>query len=256
MFNFLKSKKEILLSDMHDIYAGLYKAGESRKEYAKNWSEFAKYAKVMIMTQNSNVTAELDRFVDLCTKYAESQTRLAEAEMRNAEDFRDVAERFSVVYRGNNEYIDQKRKFRELEAELKEAKAKNEAESAKPTYAKVQAKLEANINRLKDAKKEAYELTKQRLRDLIDIRNKYNAFKIRRFCHGWSLLGTVLKQEGQTMTEILQKIGECLEALAACGAEGTEKLAEAVQEQVEAAPAADYAPSEPVESNPNFGGYD
>lgn len=190
----------------------------------------------------------------LCAKYGESQSRLAEAEIRNSEDFRDVAERFTVVYRANNEYIDQKRKFRELEEALKNAIKKNEEESQKSNYAKNQAKLEANIKKLRTEKKEAYELTKQKLRDLIDTRNKYNAFKIRRFCHGWSLLGEALKAEGQTMSQVLDQISECLSSLS-LSKEAAAEVQQAVQDQVAAAPATNYA-EQPVESNPSFGGYD
>jgi hypothetical protein len=264
MFNFLKSKKEVLLTDMHEIYGGLVSAGEGRAKYAKSWLEFANYVKIMILTQNSEIESHMDRFVDLFAQIAACHERLSAAEIRNAEDFRDVAERFSVVYRQNDEYIDQKRKFREYEAELKEAILKNETESKKPNYQKYQAKLEANIERLKGLKKEALEETKRRLQVLINTREKYNNFKVRRFTQGWLKYGTALKQESEKEVELLTQVEELLNELKGQLESGTvQKVEAAITEQVGNAPATPYdstnaaeAPNEEVTTNPTFGSYE
>lgn len=259
MFNFLKSKKEVLLSDMHEIYGGLVNASEGRAKYAQSWIEFSNYVKLMILTQNPQVESHMDRFVDLISQIAACQTRLSAAELRNAEDFRDVAERFSVVYRSNEEYIQQKRKFREYEADLKDAIAKNEAESHKPNYAKNQAKLEGKIQTLKGLKKEALEETKKRLQFLIDTREKYNNFKIRRFAQGWLKYGTALKEESEKEVELLAQVEELLNKLKDELESGTvQKVEAAISEQVANAPASAYDSTNEAGATNNspFGSYE
>ena len=262
MFNIFKSKKEILLTEMHEIYAGLFAASEGRKKYAQSWVELANYIKLMILTQNPQIEGKLDRFVDLFGQIGQCHSRLAEAELRNAEDFRDVAERFSVVFRSNDEYIQQKRKFREYEADLKEAIAKNETEKSKSNYAKNQAKLEGNIERLKGLKQEALDETKRKLQVLIDTREKYNQFKVRRFTHGWTTYGTALKTESEKEAELLTQVEELLNELKGELESGTaQQVTEAIKQQVDAAPdlpdaPAAETPNEDVTTNPSFGSYE
>ncbi|EAX92633.1 hypothetical protein TVAG_421570 [Trichomonas vaginalis G3] len=237
MFNFLKSKKEILVNDMKEVYEGLKGAAEGRMKYANGWKDFANYTKIMVLSQNSTIQPQMDRFVDLFTKVAECQQKIAEAELRNAEDFNDVSERFAVVFRKNNEYNDQKRTFREYEANLKDAIAKNEAESKKPNYAKSQQKLEAAIEKYKSLKAEALELTKQRLRDVIEAREAYNKFKVRRFQHGWILYGQTLRDESQKEASYLKQIEELLLSLKSDLESGKiSEIQDQIQTHIEAAP--------------------
>lgn len=237
MFKIFKSKKEVLVSDMKEVYDGLRSAAEGRQKYAQNWKDFGNYVKVMVLSQNSTLEEQMNKLCELFTAISDCQKNIADAELRNAEDFNDVQERFTVVYRKNEEYNNQKRQFRDYEAELKDAIAKNEAESKKANYTKNQQKLEANIERLRKLKAEALELTKQKLQDVIEAREAYNVFKVRRFKHGWTTYGTTLKEESEKEAKYLQQVEDLLLTLKTDLESGKlGEIRDKLQDQVNAAP--------------------
>jgi len=267
MFSLFQSKKEVLLSEIHTVHAGLHAAGESRMKYADSWTKFGQFVKSLVLTQNGDIESYMDRLISLFEQISESQRRLAAAEIRNSEDFRDVAERFSVVFRSNEEYIEAKRIFRELKSKLKDAIQLNDTESKKPTYEKNKAKLEANIEKLREQSRQQLEKTKATLDVLIQVREKYNKFKVRRFTQGWTLYGNALKVESAKEAELLGQVEELLNELKA-RLEGKEldTVTEALQNQLTQQPAPMEAMpeindkladgDEQITTNPQFDSYE
>ena len=207
------SRKENLLSDMNDIYKGLNEASLNRSKYARSWSEFGKRMSLMLKTQNPNVTKYLDQFQELYNEIGKSHQRLAEEELRNSEDFRDVIERFTVVYRSNQDYVELKNAYQVDCDSLKNAIYKDEIESKKPTYEQQKSKLQLAIEKARENKKNSLEKVIESLKKIIEIREKYNKFKVRRFREGWARYGLALKNESEKETELLERIKELLNNL-------------------------------------------
>ena len=251
MFNIFRNKKDVLLDDMMAVYNGLIAAGEGRKQYAQDWINFAKLTKEMLMIQNPSLELSYDKAIEYFTQIAECQNRLALAEIRNAEDFRDVSERFSVVYRCNQEYNESKRIFRETAIDLQEAEAKLQVEKSKPNNEKVQQKLEGQVESLKEKKQHELDTTKQLLRKLIEERNKYNQFKVRRFTQGWTTYANALQEESEKESVLLEQAQSFFEDLAQHLEAGTyEELNKRLQEQLakEPAPAIDVSQEQTTEN--------
>ena len=118
---------------------------------------------------------------------------LSDEEIRNSEDMRDIVERYFVVDRANKHYMECKSLYAKAGEALENAKNKNTLEMNKASYEKNRFKLEAAIDKAKTAKATALDNLKQSIRDLIEARKKYDAFKIRRLISGWTRYGNALK---------------------------------------------------------------
>lgn len=213
MKKLFQSDKDLAVAEMKEIYKYLITAGNERIRYSEFLREFGANMREMVVSQNEDVIEYMDRFRDLFTQISECQYRLAKAEMRNAEDFNDVSERFFVYYRVNDEYKLVKEKFNKCSKDLKEARQKNEVESQKATYHKNKEKLIANIEKLVELKRELLEQTKCKLEYLIKCRELYASFKIRRFKEGWTNYGRALKTESERELAIIGKIEDLLNEL-------------------------------------------
>ena len=66
------------------------------------------------------------------------------------------------------------------------------------------------IETARSEKRTALENLKQSIRDLIDFRQKYNAFKIRKLVSGWTRYGTALKTASESELEAFKAIQHIL----------------------------------------------
>lgn len=240
-----QSKKRILLHDMVAIQKFLANSAEYHDSYADTWAKMGETLKNMIVSQNSAISDQMERFAVCLKEIADCHKRITAAETRNSEDFNDVIERYEVLYRTHNEYLDAKKKFQNANAKLREALDLEMYNKARPDWDKLQEKTEINVTKCKEAKVAALEDTKVKLATLIETRKKYNLFKVRRFRQGWIRYGTTLKTESENEIEIINKIQGILNEIRGIkdvNPEDLNKIETAVTKQLEEAPQPQFTP--------------
>ncbi|KAK8834330.1 hypothetical protein M9Y10_032775 [Tritrichomonas musculus] len=226
------SKKDQLCKDMDVVYHGLHNASEARLQYAKGWEDFGKTSAIMLTSQIPELETQFQELEKLFTEVANIHRQLAQEESRNAEDFRDVIERFSVVYRVSEEYSTRKQQWKEACDNFDSANKKIEIEKLKGTYQKNQAKLEANLAAAKKEKSDFLRRIKRKCQQLIDEKNKYNKFKIRRFRSGWTRYSNALKVASEAEIDVYGRIRDYLSQLNIENPEAAKVAEAAVNEQL------------------------
>jgi hypothetical protein len=238
---FALGDKDAVLRDMITSMKGFFSAGEGRQKYSAAWRSLAAKFAPMLASQSTEVRPKVDTLCDLLQQLADAEDALGVSEIRAAEDFRDVIARYDVLFRRNEEYLQAKREFRLAKDALARAKAADTAESTKASYEKSKYRLQAAVFQARDILKKTIEIFRGRTEALIDTRNRYTAFKIRRLAHGWTLYGNALRQNCEAELGILQQVKDVLAELRSAGeiaAEVVGEVEETIGQQLAEAPAA------------------
>jgi tetratricopeptide (TPR) repeat protein len=236
---FALGEKDAVLRDMISSMKGLFTASEERRKYSTKWQTLAKRLSAILISQVPDAKSQAESLSESLNKIADAELSLSTAEGRAAEDFRDIIERYEVLFRTNEEYLQAKSQYEDAAVASKKAVDADIAGSTKPTYVeKTKYTLQANMTRTKDLQKRALETFKEKATAMIDARNRYTAFKIRRLTHGWILYGTTLKQTAETEIETMTSIkGILVDFRAKGGNEETIAQAEVeIQKQIQEAP--------------------
>lgn len=209
----LVQKKDKNVEEMEQIYQGLKLAATNRHKYALKWTAWNQSLSSLCISQNPDVSDKFNTIVELTNKIGEIEESLAKDEDRNAEDYRDVIERFNAVLRKNYKYIDAKQAYKTASMKLNEAKAKDVSEQAKPTYEQKRFKLQQVIEQAKEKKRQKLEELKDTLRDLIEHRDRYNKFKIRRLAEGFTRYGSAIKTVCDDAIPVLEELNDAVRDL-------------------------------------------
>ena len=251
------SKKTIMLQDLTTVHKYLESAAQARTKYSETWAVLAQNLQTMLAGQTTTISAQITDFTHLVKEIGEIHKRLSEHELRNSEDFRDIIERYEVMYRANLEYISAKEEFNSSSKNLDAARKRDEADQSKPDYeGKRKIKNENEIEKLKSQKARALDLVKEKLNKLIEEREKYNKFKVRRLCEGWSRYGHALKVESENESAAIDRIQECLQEMKAHNSfnpSDLQHIEKSLEEHINAAPAPEPTPvpvEEPVKAEP------
>lgn len=181
------------INDMREVTHGLRAAADARTKYSQLIAQIGENIFELAKSQNPDYEEGFSKLNEQLKQVSEIEKTLSEEEARNSEDFRDVVERYFVVSRANRTYMECKNAYAKAGEALEAAKNKNTLEMNKATYEKNRFKLEAAIDKAKHTKATALDNLKQSIRDLIEARKKYDAFKIRRLVSGWTRYGNALK---------------------------------------------------------------
>ena len=206
-FNSLMTNKNVKIQDMIDTYQYLRTAGMARRNYANSWVVLGQKLKTMVCSQTDSMSSKFDTFISYLEQLEQSELRLADREIRSAEDFRDVFERYAVMFRTADDTIASKTKFRNVSAKME--KSRNSLEAAKSksnTKPEKIAKKEAKVEKLMNEKKEALDKLIADYKAIIEVREKYNQFKLRRFSECFKTYGSSLRSEMEEQSQIYEKI--------------------------------------------------
>lgn len=209
----LVQKKDKNVEEMQGIYDGLKLTATNRIMHAKKWTAWNQSLSNLGHTQNPDAAPKFEAIVEITNKIGEIEETLGKEEDRNAEDYRDIIERFHCLMGKNHKYIDAKHNYKAATQKVQEAKAKDAMEQSKPTYEQKKFKLLQAIEQAKDKKRQRLEELKDSLRDLIDHRGRYNKFKVRRLCEGWSRYGNALKTSIEEEISALQELQDAVNDL-------------------------------------------
>jgi hypothetical protein len=163
------------------------------------------------------VDAELPEF---STCYSDLSTRLSEAlslesdvtsaEERETEDLNDIAARFEVVFRIQQECVDARAKLQACRERI--AKAQRALSQDAERGGAHRGQLEIELRQAIEAKKQAIAYTDAKLEEQIAIREKYTAMKVRRFRHAYEHLGDVMGGSFRKEASVLKSLQISLSA--------------------------------------------
>lgn len=205
-----QSRKDQLCNDMSIVYGELLTTTKHRKAFAQSWISLGEKLRNLGVSQVPELQEKFDQLSELFGKVGNVHNNLAAAEERRAEDWRDVIERFAVVYRVNEEYVERKNEWKEAENKFTVVKSLYQIETTKPSFEKNKAKLEANLEAAKETKKKKLHAFKVKVAHLIKAKDDYNKFKVQRFRQGFTQYGEKFQQALQEELEILNQIKELL----------------------------------------------
>jgi hypothetical protein len=208
---FTLGHKDSILNDMVVSAKAMIGAGERRLKYANDWKEIGPIMSHLVVSQSPDVAEKMTAAVTILNQVSEVEGKLAQDEMRNGEDFRDVIERYEVLFRTNEVYLESKQRLRSANEDLDASIEKDKREALKPTYERNRPKLEISISKAKDGKRVAVEKSKEAIRNLINAREKYTRFKVRRLKQGWIRYGTGLSTTCEKEIELFTRLRNILE---------------------------------------------
>jgi hypothetical protein len=108
MAGFIASHKDRLCNELLATYQYLCACVESRRDYAESWTRLGNSICAMGSEQVPEVQQSFRDLRALFEEISQIHMTLALAEDRTAEDWRDVIERYSVVFRVNDAHNEQK----------------------------------------------------------------------------------------------------------------------------------------------------
>jgi hypothetical protein len=203
---FAISTKDSVITDMATSADALIAAGENRQVYAASWLRLSEQLNRLVISQYPAIEVKLTSLSQLITQISEAEQKLADSEIRNGEDFRDIVARYEVVYRCSEAYLQTQTTFKTATEVLTQALKKQETESQKPDYEKVKVKIEAAVATATTNKRNSLEAAKTAILDLIRERQKYRKFKIRKLREGWSKYAAVLKSTADVETGVFNQV--------------------------------------------------
>jgi hypothetical protein len=220
MAGVLASRKDRVCTDLIAVHQGLVTALKARRDYAESWTDLGKTAAAMASLQIPPLAEQFTKLSDLFNEVAQIHLKLADAEDRNADDWRDVFERFDVVFRYNDQYNEAKFKYAEVTNELSQLQARIETEKAKQSWGKNELRYTQQEASAKAARIAALDRYRQILTLLRDAKIAYNKFKIRQLRHGWKLYAAALREAAEAEMDVFGRIKEHLQGLSVEGAQG------------------------------------
>jgi hypothetical protein len=240
MAGLLATGRELLCEDLLATHGGLVAALQARRAYARAWSHLGSALHALASAQLPALAPAFERLSALLAGVAEIHAALADAEEANAEDFRDIFERFAVLYRQALVNSEAKAGFAGARAAHAAAAQAVAAARGTPAWAKAELRLlqqEAGAKAMLRAARDRYRAT---LRELARVREAYTAFKIRRLRAGFLRYARALREASERERGAFARIAELLGAL------GPGEAAAAVGAQLAAAPPGAAAPGAAV----------
>lgn len=196
--------KKACLGEIDQIVASGKKAVGFHQEEIKCLHTFADKLSELVAAEAPEFVEKAKRMAALVTGVADQETVLCEAEDRLTEDMSDLSIRYDALAKlkqtvdsARSSYQSACKKVEACEAAIKADEEKGGAKKAK---------LEAELQKLNDAKKDARSILCDNIEKYIDQKEKYAAFKANRLEHGFSNLATTVKSTSEVAIHLLEQL--------------------------------------------------
>ena len=206
-----QAKKNPVLENIKALYHSIARMSSNRVEYAQRLSDFSTNIQEMIRVVCPDVQEAMSAVGAVFSKIVQCNAELAAKEERVSEDIRDLVERFSVVNRANENYMKQTENYANASNKLIDALAEELAQKEKVGYEKIRPKIEAAITKAKIEKNAQNKTLSQSISRLINLKEKYNQFKIRRLTHAFQLFSSALAEHSEKEARFYQELIEALD---------------------------------------------
>jgi hypothetical protein len=226
--------KDTILYEIVTTVRSLLLACEARERYAGGWTLLALRVKEIITSQGAEVSSDLSRLSALAEQIRSAESELSDAGERAAEDLSDVVARYDVLFQVNETYLKAKGDFAIAAKALDASEQADRAEHDRPSYVKTKFLLQAKVQQAKENRRRVAIQFREAVNALIECREKYTAFKVRRLAHCWKSYGAGILKMVAIETPVFREIKEILGRWQAAGNVPQEAIA-AVEGQIDAA---------------------
>ena len=191
----------------------LTNAAQQRIEYGQSWKLFAEEVSKMALSQNPQVEESIKIIKQDFEDLGQIHISLGESHIRTAQDILDVHYRYEAMFNRHEEYIKARYHFKTASEKLDKKKGKIQQAISKGTYEKNKEKLDAKVAKAKEEKQAALDDYKEALRVLIDSKERFALFKVRRFTEGWTRYSVASQRAANDEKQLMQKIRSDLQML-------------------------------------------
>jgi hypothetical protein len=178
VFTLLQTPSE--LNDLASVAEHIRGMSDIRRSHAAGWRSLSFLLEKLVVSENPAASDDVEIMVRLFARIADAEGALAESEFRAAEDLRDIVERYNVIFLCDEAYSEASNIFDFCCLELRAAVA-DERENAHKQAAHF--KYTAAIEKAKDDKRQAVAGLKAAITRMIEMRERYAAFRGRRMAH-------------------------------------------------------------------------
>jgi hypothetical protein len=213
--------KDSAVEALSVIFQAIWSSSEERGQNSFRWKQMALSLSSLFTSQSPESSANVSRLRDLLNEIADAELQYSQSQARAADDLRDICERYEALFRQNERYLEARNAFLKSGDSLKIAIAQSEAAKANP---KKQEQTEAALGQAKALHKAALDRTKAELVGLIETRDRFLRFKMRRLRSAWHLYGIALKKLCTDQTQICTSVKQFLNS---CRLEEEELVVEA-----------------------------
>ncbi|OHT07397.1 hypothetical protein TRFO_24413 [Tritrichomonas foetus] len=198
------------------IYSVIEATGNKRLLLSQQLTTFAQNLEAMVLSDTLHYGSAMHDIMNVLTAIININTRIANSEIRCSEDLKDVIARFKVVKATSRDQFAAMRSVDEatkklVDAELKDAEAKQNLTEI--NYAEKSIKLKQNIDAARELKRSCLQLAKEKTIRLIEVQEKYNAFKIGRQVHAWAAYAYTMKQDYEKLAQLFECLANAVSEL-------------------------------------------
>ncbi|KAH0789238.1 hypothetical protein GPJ56_006789 [Histomonas meleagridis] len=192
------SKKKIL-ANINSVVENARSEVKHYRREIKHYRKFMNNLELIVEHEVPEFSPRMKQITERFYSSINSEERFIDAYERMAEDFNDIAARFTVLYRASMASIEARNHYKERCTKYEKQKEEVRILSEKGSSKRIKAEAEL----AKDKEKKANVLAEAIKKDeeLLVIQDRFSKFKSRRLKHAYTFLA---KEMRATMTQILE----------------------------------------------------
>lgn len=217
--NFLRPPVPSMSVDKKSITGPLLPVVEATRDYLESKqkslnyeTEFYDRVLKLVEVEAPELKSQMAQVMVHLKEHINCHQAFLDAETRANEDLNDIAERFAVLFRISNEYLTAKKDLQDARSKLDAARLKLSQDRA--SGGKNQVRLGANATKAVDDVQARIRTLQTKIRELIEAKHKFNAFRCRRlresFLHVGEGTKMIVKQDIAILGELDKAIGTAL----------------------------------------------
>lgn len=199
-------RKRQKLNDISLVVSSMRDSVEQHRTEIEVMEEFGKNLMLLVEAETPEFASRFNEIMARYFNYLDLERKFADAEELVAENFNDVAARFCVVFRVSQEVTDAREKLNESSQKITSVRNSILKDQSKGGSNAI--KLNAELERAKDHKRECLDMAIKKTEELIDQKDRYNVFKIKRLRQAYVNLGNVLTQVVGEQGNLLGQLAE------------------------------------------------
>lgn len=210
--------KRQTLKDINAIVDYSRKKIKFNRDEIESQERFIDCLFLLIQNEAPEFVEKMGKIKDQYIKLLSNEKLLIDAEERYADDLDDISARFEVIFRLGEELDAAKKKVRDLRNKIEKLRKDLEIDRIKGGQKSV--KIEAELAKTEDAKKEAVGELDAKYVQVMDQRKKFTIFRTNRLQHAFQKYGSVLQstmedyaKEGEVFQNIISETHDQIDQL-------------------------------------------
>ncbi|KAH0786573.1 hypothetical protein GPJ56_009475 [Histomonas meleagridis] len=200
----MAAAKKGLLSDLLGITENVHAQVKFYRQELEAKRKFVEHLTKIVEQEAPEFEQTMIEISNKLNSSLDNEEALVDAYERFAEDFNDVSARFEVIYRLSEETSSCKRHLKECRAKVEKARADLELDEQKGSPKKI--KLQAELEKAIQQKRDALQALQDKMEEFIQVKVRYNKFKVRRLTHAYTYLGKVIRSSLTGVSSDLESV--------------------------------------------------